>query len=125
MSAWFKQLKTGRKVLLGFATVIGLAIAVGAFFPKEPDNNEYKPQNEFKLDPWIELKLGPIDMSINKAVLYLFLAAALTAWVMTYIAKRMQERPNNFQTAVETAYDLTFSNITRGNMDAEIGRAHV
>jgi F-type H+-transporting ATPase subunit a len=118
VSAWLKQLSTGRKVLLGVTIVFGLAIAVAAFFPKEPDNNAYKPQNEFKLDPWIELKLGPIDMSINKAVMYLFIAAALTAWAMTYIAKRMRERPNNVQTAVETAYDLTYNNIARGNMDA-------
>src|SRR3712207_182629 len=92
--------------------------AVGLLFPKEPDNTHYKPQNEFKLDPWIELKFGPIDMSINKAVLYLLIAAALTCWVMTYIAKRMKERPNNVQTAVESAYDVAFNNITRGNMDA-------
>ena len=38
----------------------------------------FKPQEEFKLDPWVSLPLGPIDMSINKAVFYLWLAAAVT-----------------------------------------------
>jgi F-type H+-transporting ATPase subunit a len=118
VKAWFKSLGTGKKVLLGVSTVFALSILVGVLFPKEPDNTHYKPQNEFKLDPWIELKLGPIDMSINKAVLYLLIAAALTCWAMTYIAKRMHERPNNVQTAVESAYDLAYNNITRGNMDA-------
>jgi F-type H+-transporting ATPase subunit a len=118
MARWFKSLSRGKQVLLGVSTVFGLSILVGVLFPKEPDNTHYKPQNEFKLDPWIELKLGPIDMSLNKAVLYLFIAAALTCWAMTYIAKRMQERPNNVQTAVESAYDLAYNNITRGNMDA-------
>jgi F-type H+-transporting ATPase subunit a len=117
VTAWFKQLSGGRKVLLIAGLLLLLMIAIGILFPKEPDNNAYKPQNEFKLDPWISLKLGPIDMSINKAVMYLLIAAALTTWTMTYIAKRMQDRPNNIQTAVETAYDLTFNNITRGNMD--------
>ena len=116
--SWVNRLSTGRKVALGFGVVFGLSILIGILFPKEPDNNEYKPQNEFKLDPWIEIKLGPIDMSLNKAVLYLLIAAALTTWVMVYIAKRMKERPNNVQTAVESAYDLAFNNITRGNMDA-------
>jgi F-type H+-transporting ATPase subunit a len=115
---WIKSLSTGKKVALGLGTVFALSILIGIVFPKEPENNEYKPQNEFKLDPWIELKLGPIDMSINKAVMYLLIAAALTTWTMTYIAKRMRERPNNVQTAVESAYDLAFNNITRGNMDA-------
>ena len=118
MKRWFMSLSTGKKVAIGVSSVFALSILVGILFPKEPENNHYKPQNEFKLDPWIELKFGPIDMSINKAVLYLAIAAALTCWAMTYIAKRMQDRPNNVQTAVESAYDLAYNNITRGNMDA-------
>ena len=118
MIAWFKSLSTLKKVILCVSAVFLLSILVGIAFPKQPENNEYKPQNEFKLDPWIEIKLGPIDMSINKAVMYLAIAAALTCWAMTYIAKRMQDRPNNVQTAVEAAYDLAYNNVTRGNMDA-------
>jgi F-type H+-transporting ATPase subunit a len=113
-----KRLSRGKQVALGLTALFTLMIIVGVLFPKQPENNDYKPQNEFRLDPWIELKLGPIDMSINKAVLYLLIAAALTMWTMTYIAKRMKEKPNNVQTAVESAYDLAFNNITRGNMDA-------
>jgi F-type H+-transporting ATPase subunit a len=113
-----KRMSRGKQVALGAFVVFGLMILLGLLFGKEAENTEYKPQNEFKLDPWVELKLGPIDMSINKAVLYLLIAAALTCWAMTYIAKRMKERPNNVQTAVESAYDLAFNNITRGNMDA-------
>src|SRR5205823_15103590 len=63
------------------------------------------------------IKLGSLDMSINKAVLYLFLAAFLTSALMVYIAKRLKERPNNVQTALEAMYDLTNNNITRTNLD--------
>ena len=115
---WVKNLSRGRQVALGLTVLFTLMIAVGLLFPKEPENNDYKPQNEFKLDPWVNLKIGPIDMSINKAVLYLLIAAVLTCWVMVYIAKRMKDRPNNVQTAVEAAYDVAFNNITRGNMDS-------
>jgi F-type H+-transporting ATPase subunit a len=38
---------------------------------------------------------------------------------MTYVAKRMQERPNPVQTAVEAAYSLMKDNIAEGNMDHE------
>jgi F-type H+-transporting ATPase subunit a len=92
---------------------IGLYAALGS----EGQNEAFQPQEEFKLDPWITLKIGGLDMSINKAVLYLFIASALTAGTMIWIAKRMQEKPNLVQTAVEAAYDLTNNNITRGNMD--------
>jgi F-type H+-transporting ATPase subunit a len=99
------------------AAMVFAAIGLYAAFGSEGQNQSYQPQNEFKLDPWITLKIGGLDMSINKAVLYLVLASALTAGTMIYIAKRMQQKPNLVQTAVEAAYDLTNNNITRGNMD--------
>jgi F-type H+-transporting ATPase subunit a len=108
-----------RRTLLVVSGGVILALLVGLFaiFGSEGQNNAYEPQNEFKLDPWVSIKLGSLDMSINKAVLYLFLATAFTVWAMVYVARRMQDRPNRVQTAVETIYDLTYSNITRGNMD--------
>jgi F-type H+-transporting ATPase subunit a len=82
-------------------------------------NESYKPQNEFKLDPWINLP-GPFD--INKAVFYVIVATALTCGTMVYVARRMQARPNRLQTAVEGAYTLMRDNITRGNMDDSMAR---
>ncbi|MFY9469519.1 MAG: F0F1 ATP synthase subunit A [Solirubrobacterales bacterium] len=83
-------------------------------------NEDFKPQNEFKLDPWIELKFGPVDLSINKAVALLLLAGILTCVALSYVAKRMQDKPNRIQTVVEAAYDLVFNQITKGNMDSKM-----
>jgi F-type H+-transporting ATPase subunit a len=105
------------KILLIMGGLLLLAIALGVIFGSSGKNEEYQPQNEFKLDPWIEIKIGGIDMSINKAVLYLALASAATIFTLRYIAKRMQERPNRVQTAVEAAYTLMKDNIAGGNMD--------
>jgi len=110
-------MKTRTKLLLALGAWLGTAIVLYALLGSEGQNNDYKPQNEFKLDPWISLKLGPVDMSINKAVLYLVIACVLTTVAMVYIAKRMQEKPNRVQTAVETAYTLMRDNIAGGNMD--------
>jgi F-type H+-transporting ATPase subunit a len=104
------------KIAIGVLIPIVLLIVLGAAFPSTGQNTEYKPQNEFKLDPWISLKLGPIDMSINKAVLYLFIAAVLTTVTMVYIAKRMTDRPNRVQTAVETIFTFSRDNIAGGNL---------
>jgi F-type H+-transporting ATPase subunit a len=114
-----KNLSTKAKIFIGLGTMIALAIVLGAAFGNEGRNNDYQPQNEFKLDPWIKIKLGGLDLSINKAVLYLFLAAALTITVMVWIANRMQAKPNRIQTAIEATYDLSRNNITFGNMDRE------
>jgi F-type H+-transporting ATPase subunit a len=107
------------KALLIVFGLIGLMILMGVVFGSSGRNEEFQPQNEFKLDPWIELKIGSVDMSINKAVLYLVLASAATIFTLRWIAKRMQERPNRVQTAVETAYTLMRDNIAGGNMDRE------
>jgi F-type H+-transporting ATPase subunit a len=76
-------------------------------------NESYRPQDEFKLDPWFSI--GPIEF--NKAVLYIIIATALTCATMIYVARRMQQHPNRLQTAVEFAYTGMRDNITRGNMD--------
>ena len=100
--------------LVGYAVVL---ILLGIVFGSNGQNTEYKPQDEFKLDPWISIHIGSLDMSINKAVLYLFLASALTVFTMTYVARRMAQRPNRVQTAVETIFAFSRDNIAGGNMD--------
>jgi F-type H+-transporting ATPase subunit a len=107
------------KIFIGVAAYLGIAVLLYAVFGSEGKNEEFKPQNEFKLDEWIPIHIGGLDLSFNKAVLYLFLACILTSGVMIYIARRMQDRPNRVQTIVEGAYDLTYTQIARGNMPSE------
>jgi len=111
---------TKRNLLILGGVYLLLIVVVFAAFGFGEKNDAFQPQNEFKLDPWIELKIGGLDLSINKAVLYLALAAALTVGAMLYIANRMQARPNRVQTAIESLYGLMKDNITEGNMDREM-----
>ena len=111
-----RGLSRAAKIWIGILVWLGIAVLLYAIVGSDGKNEEFQPQNEFKLDPWIELKIAGIDMSINKAVLYLFLACAITTATMIYIAKRMQDRPNRVQTIVEGAYDLTYTQISKGNM---------
>jgi len=104
-------------VILGVSGLLVAFIGLFAAFGSEGQNKEYQPQNEFELLPWINIKIGGLDMSINKAVLYLAIATTLTTAVMIYVAKRMEDKPNLVQTAVEAAYDLANNQITRGNID--------
>ncbi len=112
-----KGLSTRGKVFLGLGGVLALTLLFAVLFGSAGENEDFLPQDEFLLEPWVSLELGPFDMSINKAVLYLFLACAATTITMVYVAKRMQQRPNRIQAAIEAAYDLTRNTITRGNMD--------
>ena len=109
-------MKTKTKVFLFLGGVVLLGILLYAIFGSDGKNEAFQPQEEFRLEPWIEIKIGGLDLSITRAVLYLFMASALTCFTMVYIAKRMTEKPNKVQTAIELAYDLTRNNITRGNL---------
>ena len=109
-------MSTKAKIGLALAVYLGVAVLLYLIFGSDGKNDAFKPQQEFKLDPWIEIKLGGLDLSFNKAVLYLLLTCILTVGTMVYIAKRMQEKPNRTQTIIEGAYDLTYSQIAKNNM---------
>lgn len=113
-------LSTKAKVFIGIGSYLALAILLLLIFGSDGKNEAFKPQNEFKLEEWIGIHIGGVDLSINKAVLYLFLASALTIWMMVWIANRMAAKPNRVQTAVEVAYDVAKNNITGGNMPSEV-----
>jgi F-type H+-transporting ATPase subunit a len=110
-------MKRRTKILIGVLGYVALMIALVVLFGNAGKNDAFKPQNEFKLETWVSLKIGPLDMSINKAVLYLFLASGLTIAAMVWVSRRMQQKPNRVQTTVELAYDLTKNNITAGNIE--------
>jgi F-type H+-transporting ATPase subunit a len=110
-----------RKILLAvFAIYLITIFAVILIFGfHRLDNEEFQPQNEFKLDTWIDLP-GPLDF--NKGVLYLFIAGILTIGTSVWVAKRMQARPNRVQTAVETVYAFIRDDVTGGSMDDAMAR---
>jgi F-type H+-transporting ATPase subunit a len=113
-------MSNGKRIALivGGIYLVLLVLTIGIFGWSRLDNEEFKPQNEFKLDTWIEL--GPFDFT--KAVLYLLIASALTIGTMVWISRRMRARPNRVQTGVEWLFTAMRDNITRGNMDDAMAR---
>jgi F-type H+-transporting ATPase subunit a len=85
---------------------------------------DFQPQHEFQLDPWISLELGPVDLSVNKAVVYLWLGGIVTIlfgiWVMRF---GLSLRPSRRQTTGEGLYELLQGQIAEGNLPSKaIGR---
>jgi F-type H+-transporting ATPase subunit a len=102
-----------KALLIGFGAYIGIFVLLVLIYGfTQHKNNEFQIQNEFKLTNWVSLGV----FSINRAVLYLFIACVLTIFTMLWIARRMRARPNKVQTAVEVLFSLMRDNITRGNM---------
>jgi F-type H+-transporting ATPase subunit a len=107
-----------KKILWGIFGfyVFGLVLLAAIYGVSGHKNSSYQIQNEFKIDNWVHLGV----FSINRAVVYLIIAALLTIFTMVWISRRMQARPNRIQTAVEALYSLMRDNITKGNMDSRM-----
>jgi F-type H+-transporting ATPase subunit a len=86
--------------------------------------DEFDPAHEFELNAWIPLELGPIDMSVNKAVAYLWLGGLLTIlfgiWFMRF---GLSLRPSPRQTVGEGLYDALQSQVAGDNLPKKaVGR---
>ena len=82
------------------------------------DNKEFQPQNEFKLDTWINLP-GPFD--INKAVLYLVIAGAADGRARCSTSRAACRRARTgCRRPSRSLFTLMRDNITRGNMDDQM-----
>ena len=82
-------MSTKLKVLIGLALFFGITIRCWSIFGSSA-RTTLPAAGPVRLDSWIDLSIGGIDISITKAVLYLVLASGLTIATMTFIARRMQ-----------------------------------
>ncbi len=84
----------------------------------------FDPAKEFELKQWIGIHLGPIDMSINKAVVYLAISALLTvALGMFTMRSRLALLPGKRQTVGEAIYELAQTQIAEQGLPSKaIGR---
>lgn len=99
-----------RKVLIACAAVVAFLAAVVALDLAGAGGRKYSfdVAREFELEPIIKLpKIGPIDMSVNKAVIYLWITAAVLIVVALIIRRNLKEEPGRFQVVMEWLYGLT------------------
>jgi F-type H+-transporting ATPase subunit a len=70
--------------------------------------SKFDPSREWDLQTWgPELKIGPIDMSINKAVAYLILGAVISIVIgIVFMRVRPGRGPNRRQALGETIYEV-------------------
>jgi F-type H+-transporting ATPase subunit a len=88
------------------------------------EEEEFDPSHEFELHAWIPIEVGPIDLSINKAVAYLFLGTALTIALGIFLMRaRLGVRPDSRQTLGEWVYTIAQVNIAEQGLPSKaIGR---
>ena len=88
-----------------------LAVALFALvFPQAAfARGEFDPVEEFEQHDWVPIHLGPLDLSITKAVAYLMLATVLTIFLGIFLMRvrvRPGGRPGVRQTIGEQIYEV-------------------
>ena len=84
----------------------------------------FNPADEFQLKQWVAIHLGPLDMSINKAVVYLAISALVTILLGIFLMRsRLALLPSKRQTVGEAVYELAQTQIAEQGLPAKaIGR---
>jgi F-type H+-transporting ATPase subunit a len=89
-----------KRLLFGLITLVLL-------LPSAASAETFDPSTEFKLKDWVPIHLGPLDLSINRAVVYLLVGAALTCVLGIVLMRwRLGIRPGRRQTVGELIYDI-------------------
>jgi F-type H+-transporting ATPase subunit a len=82
---------------------------------------EFDPSEEFVQKEWVPIHIGPLNLSITKAVVYLFLGAALT--IVLGLTLMRAKKPGRRQTVGETIYEIAQTQVAeQGLPHKAIGR---
>ena len=96
------------KRAVAFVALLALTLPSLAFAQSGEDETKFDPSHEWELQTWgPDLKIGPIDMSINKAVAYLILGMICSiALGLVLMRVRPGRGPNRRQALGETIYEV-------------------
>jgi F-type H+-transporting ATPase subunit a len=90
------------------------------------EEEEFNPEHDFEVGEWIPIHIGPLDLSINKAVAYLMLATVVTITlgiVLMRIKIGSKNDPSRRQAAGEIVYEIAQTQVAeQGLPHKSIGR---
>ncbi|TMK70104.1 MAG: F0F1 ATP synthase subunit A [Actinobacteria bacterium] len=101
---------------LTLAAVALLALAV----PSQAFAEDFHPEDEFQLHAWVPIHVGPLDLSINKAVAYLMLGTLLSILLgIVFMRVRIGVRPGVRQTVGEQIYEVAQTQIAEQGLPSK------
>ncbi len=101
--------------------VVVLVALVGLFLLPGGAKENLNVAGEFELQPIVKLPaIGPVDLSVNKAVIYLWLATAVIVIIAIVIARSLKAQPGRLQAAVEGLYSLARDGIAKSVMKSGV-----
>ena len=99
--------------------LIGLTL-LALLAPATASAKEFDPSDEFKLKDWVPIHLGGLDLSINRAVVFLLVGSALTCLLGIGLMRcRVGTRPGRRQTVGELIYDIAQTQVAETGLPAK------
>ena len=104
---------------IAIATLLALSIPSPAFA-----RGTFDPTTEFEQHNWIPIHLGPLNLSITKAVAYLLIGTALTILLgIGLMRAKLALLPDRRQTIGEALYEIAQTQIAEQGLPSKaIGR---
>jgi F-type H+-transporting ATPase subunit a len=103
-------------------------VAIGTFALLAPADafarGVFDPTTEFEQHEWIPIHLGPLNLSITKAVVYLMLASVLTiAFGLFFMRTKVGRKPGRRETVGEIVYEIAQTQVAEQGLPTKaIGR---
>jgi F-type H+-transporting ATPase subunit a len=107
-----------KRLLVALAT-LALLLPGNAFA-----RGDFDPTDEFVQNDWIPIHLGPLDLSITKAVVYLMLASVATIlFGIFFMRTKLGSKPGRKETVGEMVYEIAQTQIAEQGLPSKaIGR---
>jgi F-type H+-transporting ATPase subunit a len=108
-----------RRIRIWLLVALGTGLAVPAF--ASAAGAAFDPAEEFSTSAWVDLNLGFIDLSINKAVFYM-LASSLIICVFGIVVVRggMKMKPGKGQNVLEMTYEFAEQQVAEVTLPARV-----
>lgn len=103
-----------KRVLLTMST-LALLLPANAFA-----RGKFDPTTEFEQHEWVPIHLGPLNLSITKAVVYLMLGSLLTmlfGWV--FMRVKIGQKPGRKETFGEMVYDIAQTQVAEQGLPSK------
>jgi F-type H+-transporting ATPase subunit a len=101
-------------------TTLALLAPQAAFGAEANGDEKFDPSHEFEQHPWVPIEIGPIDLSITKAVAYLMLASLVTIALGLFLMRvKLQLTPGRRQALGEWIYDVAQQNIAEQGLPSK------
>jgi len=106
--------------------IVSVGVTLGAVWLPSPAfaRGKFDPTTEFEQHEWIPIHLGPLNLSITKAVVYLLIGTALTILLgIVLMRSKLALLPDRRQTVGEAVYEIAQVQVAEQGLPSKaIGR---